>query len=720
MKKLLVLSALLAGATLGLQDYSAAHGGTYRGPGDTVPPGGGGGGGGGGPGTPGPGAPSTPGPAGPSSPGPTTPGAPAGSPTAAPRPVTPSAGAGLDLTLWQFWWGFNKEPYLNLKSKIRGEGVQTGSDDFFLGHGQGANAKNTKRPNENQIQQVVVPALLEALKTERQNDIVTGCLIALAKIGDKRTEGGESQFELEFKKFLKDPTQEIAETAALALGILANDSSIETLVALMQDDPKSHEWVGGTEVPMRTRAFAAYGLGLIGARNDCSNATRQRIAEYLMDVLDGPELSTRDVKVAAMISLGLTMVDVAPADATPPENTEGPDSHAPDAFSRQSQIAFLLDYFDESKMRANEKTRHFFVIAHAPTAMARLLRDVTKPDVDPILEAAGFKEKVAKALLEGIGDHNKREAEIVQSCTLALGLIGDCDNGTEDADKLDIAIRKELARVAKDGEEQSKRFALIALAQLGCRAGQGQDAWGGMREVTSELLDQMSKGQTPMRPWAALSLGVLGRGLADRGQIHDVNVDKALLSACAKEKSPSEVGAYCLALGLRKYKEAIPTLQEAMETKFEGSDDARGEAAVALGLIGERTSIAPIQAVIEKSKYKPDLLKQAAVGLGLLGDKEIVGKLVEMLATANGLSTQAAISSALGVIGDANSIEPLVLMLKNKEVTDSARGFAAVALGIVCDKEDYPWNSKIAVNTNYRANTLTLTGENGTGVLDIL
>jgi hypothetical protein len=279
MKRLLLLGALFAGATLGLQDYSAAHGGTYRGPGDTVPPGGGGGGGGGGPGTPGPGAPSTPGPAGPSSPGPATPGAPAGSPTAAPRAVTPTSAAGPDLTLWQFWWGFNKEPYLNLKSKIRGNSVTTGSDDFFLGHGQGSNAKDLKRPNENQIQEVVVPALLAALQTERQNDIVTGCLIALAKIGDKRTEGGESQFEQEFKKFLKDPVQEIAETAAIALGILANDSSIDTLVQLMQDDPKIHASVGGTEVPMRTRAFATYGLGLIGARTD-SNATRQRIAEY--------------------------------------------------------------------------------------------------------------------------------------------------------------------------------------------------------------------------------------------------------------------------------------------------------------------------------------------------------------------------------------------------------------------------------------------------------
>ena len=55
----------------------------------------------------------------------------------------------------------------------------------------------------------------------------------------------------------------------------------------------------------------------------------------------------------------------------------------------------------------------------------------------------------------------------------------------------------------------------------------------------------------------------------------------------------------------------------------------------------------------------------------------------------------------------------------NQSVTNSARGFAAAALGIVCDKEELPWNTKISANINYRANTVTLTG-NGSGILDLL
>jgi HEAT repeat protein len=74
----------------------------------------------------------------------------------------------------------------------------------------------------------------------------------------------------------------------------------------------------------------------------------------------------------------------------------------------------------------------------------------------------------------------------------------------------------------------------------------------------------------------------------------------------------------------------------------------------------------------------------------------------------------------LGTIGDVDSVRPLVDFLRDKGHTQRARAFAAVALGVVCDKEDLPWNVKLAVNSNYRANTATLTGEGGTGVLDIL
>ena len=57
--------------------------------------------------------------------------------------------------------------------------------------------------------------------------------------------------------------------------------------------------------------------------------------------------------------------------------------------------------------------------------------------------------------------------------------------------------------------------------------------------------------------------------------------------------------------------------------------------------------------------------------------------------------------------------------MQNESITPLSRAFAAVALGGVADKEPLRWNSKIAVDMNYRAAVETLTNRQS-GVLDIL
>ncbi|MBL8863401.1 MAG: HEAT repeat domain-containing protein [Planctomycetes bacterium] len=692
MKKFLVLGALLVAGSLALQDVSIGHGGSYRGPGDTVPPGGGGGGGGGtGPSTPGPSGPSTGGPSGPSTPGPAGPGVPTGGPAG--RPAGPSTGAtisGPDLTTWEFWWGFNKDQYLNLKAHIHSGGVSTGGDDFFTGLGQTDQAKNTLRPSDETIRAKVVPSLKEALEKERSNDIVTGALIALGKIGDERTEDGKSEFEPLLAKFLADANQEIAETAAVALGILANEASIPKLKDLALDTREGRKLVGGgTEVKYRTRAFATYGLGLIGARTG-KNEVRQEIARILVDILKGPDTSTRDLKVAAVIAFGLTPIDVDPS-----ENPEGTSNDS----SRQAQIKYLRRFYQD-------QNNHYMIRAHVPTAMARLLAGA--PD--------DLRDEVAKVVLPALDRNSKEKDEVRQSCVLALGMIGDSDT-----DRIDADIRAALKRMADDGDQQSRHFSNIAMAQVGGRPGKGADNEKGQKEAREFLIDQLTKGKTQMKPWAGIGIGVMEHSLA-KNEVAPTSASgtaKGLLRKALQDAvSPEQVGAYSIGLGIAADVEAKKLLAEKLAKTSE--PNAKGYVAIGLGLMDARDSIGEIQTVVRDSKYKPDLLKSAAIGLGLLGDKELVPELVTMLSESKAQSSQAAIASALGFIGDSRSIDPLVAMLKKKEITDSARGFGAVALGIVADKEPLPWNSKISTNINYRANTTTLTGENGTGILDIL
>ncbi len=688
MLRLIFLAALLAVGSYQLTDISSAHGGSYRGPGDTVPPGGGGGGGGGtGPTGPSPAGPTTgtpPGPGGPGRPSSTPTGAGTGG-RSAPNPATGGLGGETRDGNWEAWWGFNKDAYLQLKRAIHDVGPTT--PDFF---GDTTRPKPTLRPSEETIRTKVVPALKQALATERSNDIVTGSLIALAKIGDVRNgDDGSSEFEPILVPFLKDPSQEIAETAAVALGILADDASFAPLRALARDDETGRKLVGEKEVPFRTRAFATYGLGLLGARTN-NALVRADIVRALVDLVDSLQGSVRDVKVGAVIALGLVPIDWD--SETVPSTSKDP------SLSRQTQLNWLVERLDDARL-------HEQIRAHVPTAIARLS--------DGGNEA--LRRSTLATLLEVIAPHSKFDKVVQQSTVVALGTIGRL--GEVDVDVKTLAALQAIIKEKRDNM-QTRDFAAIALAQIGGR-GTGEAAEEQRKDLRAFLLDQASRGDTHMRPWAGLAVGVMECAVIDAGGSTPIGVRETLRSLFERARTPDLVGPLAIGIGIARDSEARTLLLE----KLAQNDNpvTQGYLCVALGLVDARTSIPAIENVIKSSKYKPELLRQAAIGLGLLGDKDIVPELVLMLDQAQSFASQAAIASALGFIGDARSIDPLVSMLgARQEKSDAARGFAAVALGIVSDKEMLPWNSKISANVNYIATTSTLTDANGTGILDIL
>ncbi|MBL8860307.1 MAG: HEAT repeat domain-containing protein [Planctomycetes bacterium] len=686
MQRILFLTALLALGAYALSDISTAHGGSYRGPGDTVPPGGSGGGGGGtGPAVPGGSGPTTGTGAGTPGPSQPRPGATTGG-TTGKRPLGPGTGAFAESKdgSWETWWGFNKDAYLQLKAAVHRNTQSTGG---FWNDGAAA---ITLRPSEETIRAKVVPALTAALKTERSNDIVTGALIALAKIGDRISgEDGTSEFEPLFVPFLKDANQEIAETSAVALGILANEAAQRTLADIARDNEGGRALVGKQEVPFRTRAFATYGLGLLGARTN-QNHVRQEIVRTLVEVLETSKTSTRDVKVSAVIALGLVPVDPA---------LEGQaDARSDVSRSRQSQIDYLIQVFHDDKV-------HDLIRAHVPTALARLCAGATAED----------RDAVAAALLPVLGTFSKHDKHVIQSSALALGVIGSLG----DSD-IDSRIRSSLTAVIKEkrADQQARNFAVIALAQLGGR-GSGENTDAQRENLRAFLLDQAARGDSHLRPWAGMAVGVMERAVIDAGGTTPLGVRETLRSLFADARAPDAVGALAIGLGIARDTEAVPLLLAKLE---KNSDPVtQGYLCVALGLLDSRAAVPTIEALVKKSRFQPVLMQQAAIGLGLLGDKELVPELVTLLTEAQSQASQAAVASALGFIGDARSIDPLVTMLQRKDgLSDGARGFAAVALGIVSDKEMLPWNSKISANINYVAGTTTLTDGSGAGILDIL
>ncbi|MHC4262714.1 MAG: HEAT repeat domain-containing protein [Planctomycetota bacterium] len=696
MKRLLIAALAIAGGGLWVGELDA-HGGTYRGPGDTVPPGGGGGGGGGGPATGAPGGPATGGPGGPTTGGPAVPG---GGPTGggggtSSGPVTGGGPPPVDLEYWSFWWEFNKDPFLNLQAAIDSGETVSGSSDFFIGAGQADQAKDSLRPNEAMIRGVIVPALLESLDNESNPDIITGCLIALAKIGEKSGENGDNAFEERITGFLSDPSQEISETAAIALGILASDASIDMLEALVRDDKVGQDAVGSTEVDPRTRAFAGYGLGLLGAQTTDEDLKR-RINSIIVELLpDADRMARQDLAAALVISMGLT-----PLEAGAPKE-EGDTSAWDPATTRQGQIDYLLTYLGDEE-------RNFISRAHAPTAAARLLAGLD--------ESLGYKEKVAGAMMDLLDPRSKNrnlQDEIKWSAALALGLVGDSDS-----DDIDAKIRETLTDDIDDQQRQGRLFGKIAMAKVAANRGNGTDVDEGRKELVDKLVADLLRGTGGDDHWSSIALGVYGFLLDEAGETPAASLGQALRSELEKSKSAQDIAALAVGNGLFQDKGSVEALLDKLAKVSEPLE--KGYVALGLGLLEERSAIEPIAKVLEEATYKPDLLKQAAIALGLLGDKETTQTLIEMLDTANSLAAQASLAQALGFIGDARSVDPLVEFLLNDDRTQTARGFAAVALGIVADKEPLPWNSKLAVDLNYRAAVPTLNTTDGKGVLNIL
>ena len=690
MKRLLSLSLLLGAifaittTEINATTYFAPHGGQYRGPGDVVPPNPGGGGGRtpgprgpstpgpNGPNTPGPFGPTTPGPAGPNTPGPSAPGSSAG-PTTGPRGVP----IGIDLTKWQFWWEFNKDPYLNLKDAIHASLVTTGSDEFFMGGSRRAEGKNTLKPSESVIIRSVLPALKRAMDATDQRDIVSSCLVAMAKIGKNHP-----TFNIldEMKSRLSSRDQEIRETAALAMGISQMQEALEYLPDLALDTSHGRKLVDRVSVDNRTRSFACYGLGLIAHSTENSDVKR-KCYEVLSGVLKDSTargVVDRNIPVAAINAIRL----VNP-------NTE---DNEKDKQLLIDCVSTLFTYYSK-KVGPGEQ----MIQAHVPPAIAQLLgRNGDKDNM--------FKDVFVKEL-----NTRGRAREIYQSSVIALGML---THAPEDKKSHKVYSDKLLQYFKLGKDPQTRNFALMALGKIGGNYNR------------NNLLIAFDKGSKAMvKPWAAVALGILAYNEAHaKGKYATVDemIGRTLYKSMEEIKNDETLSAIAIALGLCKYQESADSL-ESLLLRYKQRDELAGYLCVSLALMGNDRSIDNIRNIVKISIRRPSLLQQAAVALGKLGDKDVTVDLQKMLEAnhMNNVAKLSAIASALGYIGDRRTIGPLVKMLHNESITPLSRAFAAVALGGVADKESLPWNSKIAVDMNYRAAVETLTNQ-VSGILDIL
>lgn len=650
------------------------------GPGDSVPPGG----------TPRPAAPGAPA----STPAATTPapassGAPSGSGPAGLTPNLPrtpfKATTLEDSSAWQLWWRFNRDPYLGLKEAVYAGGARTTGADFSLGQPvTEPEAGASLRPPAAMIAERVAPALARVAREAGDEELRRQALLALARIGSDNA--GQVDLPALLRSELMAGRQRSAETAVVGLGVAADTHSAQLLANLLRDDAAGRKLCGRSEVPTRMRAFAAYALGLCGQHT--GNAEVRRFAVHQLCQNLGRERGRKDVDAACALALGLVPLDPRRVAADDPRDL-------PPTTSRGAQLGHLLEIF-------RDRNQPLMVRAHLPRALARLQNGASD----------ARREEIARALLRGMDERSKEPNQIQRSCVLALGALGDAD-----ADALDRDIRKALMQAHTAGGQEVRRFAAIALAQVAGRPGAGEGhPLEGTADIRSFLMQQMARGSRPLRPWVGMALGLMARNLHENRQLNSRDGSRALTAQLAHSKVPYEVGAYCIGAGLSADPEPVKELLRALE-RFQ-DDEVRAHACLALGMSGAVEAIEPLEQILEDSWHRPELMREAATALALLGDKSVVPTLVDMLGRAGCNTERFGITGALGAVGDRRAVDALIVMLEDADLQAGSRAFAAQALGMVADKDDLPWQSRISVDLNYIETPTTLTSQTREGILD--
>ncbi len=344
---------------------------------------------------------------------------------------------------------------------------------------------------------------------------------------------------------------------------------------------------------------------------------------------------------------------------------------------KEDILNFLIGLMGDQKMDP-------FIKAAVPTSLGKL--------GDPLALST-----LVKAFMR-----DKQDNEILQSCAIGMGLLA----SIEDDEVIDL-----LKKYIREGKnDQARHFSYIALGQIGARDLESEKHNDMHEDLANFFLKEIVKPSRPTHlPWAALGAALHAR----KQEAVKANAIDKITEEFRDSNNPSHKGAMAVSLGLLTATRQADML---LETLTDTSDKSlQGYLCVSLGLMNHKASADHIRNIAATEIASFRLRLQAATALGLMGDTEAVGVLVTALKEGSTLSITSSAAKALGLIGDISAIAPLRSILNDDNINKLARAFAAVALGIIGEKSDLPWNSVISENYNYRAKSEAISE-----VLDIL
>ncbi len=494
------------------------------------------------------------------------------------------------------------------------------------------------------------PMLMELLRTSSDERVLRSALLALGRIGDEPARPGKSpSHAAQIAKWLSHPSAYVSEAAVQALGWLGDRNAAVILAALVRDQDPGRELCGEHEVPIRIRALAAGGLGMIGARAS-SLETRRFAVHYLTAGLADRASSYPDLASSCVIALGLVRLDGEVGDRASSQP-------AHPSFSLEAEIEHLIAVLENEALS-------LWARGHVPLALARLARGA-----DPAL-----RDRVVEGLLELADPDRRTRHEILAGALFALGELGDCDE-----DELDARIRASLRGSAMDGDPRRSSLAALALGEVAGRAGSGKGEPLAAAGITADFLaDRLERAKGLSRPWIGLGLGVLGHGLRAQGRELPSGARAALARALEHSSMSEQSGAFVLAAGLSGVREVSPVLVDRMD---ESTSTQRARAVLALGLAGESTAMDSLRELCADAIHEPILFEEGALARALLSDPELESELLEALPRCECNHSTQGVAGALAWVGGVESFDALLARASEGERSSSERALCIESLG---------------------------------------
>jgi HEAT repeat protein len=511
------------------------------------------------------------------------------------------AGNAQELDQWTNWWEYNKEQLLLLRSHLATP-ARTGPD-----------SAPAERISRRVVHDRILPALIAASR-DFDPDVADAAAIAIGR------SCGPADADVAYPALmdaLSSTHQSVREAATLALGLLGDARAFEVLSDLALDTPKARRHLElANATPQQVRCFAAVALGYLGDA---------RGVAVLKTLLEREQDAEREVKVATVIGLGLLNRD-------------------------DSLIAYLLDKLDDRELdrvaRAHIPTAIARFDPAGRAAVPTLLQVARRKDTDDdllrsLVLALGRLGSVDQPpvidFLRTVADRHS-DAPARHFAWIALGQIGARDREAA----LHAELHHDLATMLLEGTTRVNATTTLPWAALGlalyAREQQSlgaaaidslQAAFARTENTTNKaaiaislalvnavasspaLVKEVEKSHDQLlRGYLALALGVMRQNTAApilRRYLRDPALDWRFRFNLAR------------GLGLMADAQAIPDLIDGIKNVKAMSDAA--SLSQALGLIGDQRAIEPLASVLADRTRTGVQRGFAAVALGLIGEK---------------------------------------------------------------------------------------------------